>query len=316
MSRSFRRVLRNWCSQFEKRMPWCRTVSRGCRIRNQMENSRWPLRTSPTFASSKRISGAQMQYPKRPMDVGTGWNMRFRGQSEVKRCQAPVESAQTTYLEFSQKFRESIPLKPQPYPPPSPSYTPFDGVLSMALFSFQLLLSLLSLLVLGHAHNIQMRAHSRECFHETLHKDDKMTVTFQVGDREFGGSGNLDIDFWVCTAQMFTGFQENGRVTTMSSPSPGLASIGSIWKLEMHILIGVCTTDPTTLWWLPGPPNLCLVWRPLLRSTHRRQIHVLFQQRALVCQHERGQLQCAWYSIRARERGAIGPVREGRYEKS
>ena len=24
-----------------------------------------------------------------------------------------------------------------------------------------------------------------------------MTVTFQVGDREFGGSGNLDIDFWV-----------------------------------------------------------------------------------------------------------------------
>ena len=43
-----------------------------------------------------------------------------------------------------------------------------------------------------------MKAHSRECFHETLHKDDKMTVTFQVGDREFGGSGNLDIDFWVC----------------------------------------------------------------------------------------------------------------------
>jgi hypothetical protein len=47
------------------------------------------------------------------------------------------------------------------------------------------------------AHNIQLRAHSRECFHETLHKDDQMTVTFQVGDREFGGSGNLEIDFWV-----------------------------------------------------------------------------------------------------------------------
>lgn len=46
-------------------------------------------------------------------------------------------------------------------------------------------------------HNIQLKAHSRECFHETLHKDDKMTVTFQVGDREFGGSGNLEIDFWV-----------------------------------------------------------------------------------------------------------------------
>ena len=24
-----------------------------------------------------------------------------------------------------------------------------------------------------------------------------MTVSFQVGDREFGHSGNLDIDFWV-----------------------------------------------------------------------------------------------------------------------
>ncbi|CAF9937401.1 MAG: p24 complex component [Heterodermia speciosa] len=47
------------------------------------------------------------------------------------------------------------------------------------------------------AHNIQMGAHSRECFHEQLHKDDKMTVTFQVGDREFGGAGNLEIDFWI-----------------------------------------------------------------------------------------------------------------------
>ena len=49
--------------------------------------------------------------------------------------------------------------------------------------------------VLGH--NIQLGAHSRECFHEMLHKGDKMTVTFQVGDREFGGAGNLDLDFWV-----------------------------------------------------------------------------------------------------------------------
>jgi len=47
------------------------------------------------------------------------------------------------------------------------------------------------------AHNIQLQAHSRDCFHEQLHKDDKMTVTFQVGDREFGSAGNLDIDFWV-----------------------------------------------------------------------------------------------------------------------
>lgn len=48
------------------------------------------------------------------------------------------------------------------------------------------------------AHTIQLKSHSRECFHENLHKDDLMTVTFQVGDREFGGSGNIDIDFWVC----------------------------------------------------------------------------------------------------------------------
>ena len=60
-----------------------------------------------------------------------------------------------------------------------------------------LLLVLTSFFAFTYAHNIQMKAHSRECFHEALHKDDKMTVTFQVGDREFGGSGNLDIDFWV-----------------------------------------------------------------------------------------------------------------------
>lgn len=47
------------------------------------------------------------------------------------------------------------------------------------------------------AHNIQLNAHARECFFETLHKDDRMSVTFQVGDREFGGAGNLDVDFWV-----------------------------------------------------------------------------------------------------------------------
>ncbi|KAI9880359.1 MAG: p24 complex component [Pleopsidium flavum] len=58
-------------------------------------------------------------------------------------------------------------------------------------------LSLASLLGVSVAHNIQLGAHSRECFHEQLHKDDKMTVSFQVGDREFGGSGNLEVDFWI-----------------------------------------------------------------------------------------------------------------------
>lgn len=54
-----------------------------------------------------------------------------------------------------------------------------------------------SLLGSAAAHNIQLPAHGRECFHENLHREDKMTVTFQVGDREFGSAGNLDIDFWV-----------------------------------------------------------------------------------------------------------------------
>ncbi|GAB7361183.1 hypothetical protein MBLNU230_g1216t1 [Neophaeotheca triangularis] len=64
-------------------------------------------------------------------------------------------------------------------------------------FLLTLLAVITALLALGNAHNIQLRAHSRECFHEELHKDDKMTVTFQVGDREFGASGNLDLDFWI-----------------------------------------------------------------------------------------------------------------------
>ncbi|KAL5116514.1 p24 complex component [Pleosporales sp. CAS-2024a] len=62
---------------------------------------------------------------------------------------------------------------------------------------------------LAACHNIQMKAHQRECFHESLHKDDQMTVTFQVGDREFGGSGNLDIDFWIQTPSH--GFQVHER---------------------------------------------------------------------------------------------------------
>lgn len=61
---------------------------------------------------------------------------------------------------------------------------------------------LCGMVALSSAHNIQLKAHSRECFHEQLHADDKMTVTFQVGDREFGGSGNLDVDFWVCLSML------------------------------------------------------------------------------------------------------------------
>ncbi|KAI4251725.1 MAG: hypothetical protein L6R42_008268 [Xanthoria sp. 1 TBL-2021] len=62
-----------------------------------------------------------------------------------------------------------------------------------AILAFTILL----LSSIAAAHNINLGAHSRECFHEQLHKDDKMTVTFQVGDREFGGAGNLEVDFWI-----------------------------------------------------------------------------------------------------------------------
>ena len=63
-----------------------------------------------------------------------------------------------------------------------------------------------------------MGAHSRECFHEELHKDDKMTVTFQVADREFGGSGNLDIDFFVRDLERPPPFGEAKPPATASQP--------------------------------------------------------------------------------------------------
>lgn len=76
-------------------------------------------------------------------------------------------------------------------------YDTLYTIANMMLKAVTYLLAGASILNTVVAHNIQLRAHSRECFHEDLHKDDKMTVTFQVGDREFGGSGNLDIDFFV-----------------------------------------------------------------------------------------------------------------------
>ncbi|PNS19798.1 Endosomal protein P24B [Sphaceloma murrayae] len=66
----------------------------------------------------------------------------------------------------------------------------------MAVISY-LIATLLGLLSIAGAHNIALKAHTKECFHENLHHDDRMTVTFQVGDREFGGAGNLDIDFYI-----------------------------------------------------------------------------------------------------------------------
>lgn len=109
--------------------------------------------------------------------------------------------------------------------------------------------ALCSLLRATAAHNIQLKAHDRECFHESLHRDDKMTVTFQVGDREFGGAGNLDIDFWV---------------TFNAARSMPI------------ILRGL--TDTKSSRRLRNPSEICLNRRPLLYSSTRWQICLLLQQ--------------------------------------
>ncbi|KAL0580934.1 p24 complex component [Marasmius crinis-equi] len=71
-----------------------------------------------------------------------------------------------------------------------------------------------------HAHMIDVNAGQKECFFEDLNKNDKMTVTYQVG-----GGGHLDIDFWLAdpdgrllgkhvkqsTGQIDTTAEKNGR---------------------------------------------------------------------------------------------------------
>ncbi|KAG6833800.1 hypothetical protein H0H87_011734 [Tephrocybe sp. NHM501043] len=56
-----------------------------------------------------------------------------------------------------------------------------------ACFTFLLVLP-----ALVSAHLIEIDSGHKECFFEDLHKQDKMTVTYQVG-----GGGHLDIDFWL-----------------------------------------------------------------------------------------------------------------------
>ncbi|CAG8604959.1 10265_t:CDS:2 [Funneliformis mosseae] len=53
-------------------------------------------------------------------------------------------------------------------------------------------LTLLSVICLAAAHTITLPAYVKECFFEDLHLDDKMTITFQVGE-----GGHLDVDFWI-----------------------------------------------------------------------------------------------------------------------
>lgn len=100
--------------------------------------------------------------------------------SEIKPC--PVNKTHSSPISFSYL---------------APGIRLNASQLIMRLSATTLLVALLGWITATAAHTIQLKAHSRECFHEMLHRDDKMTVSFQVGDREFGGSGNLEIDFWV-----------------------------------------------------------------------------------------------------------------------
>ncbi|KIK08531.1 hypothetical protein K443DRAFT_672548 [Laccaria amethystina LaAM-08-1] len=56
-----------------------------------------------------------------------------------------------------------------------------------SLFTFFFLLP-----TLISAHLVEVPAGKKDCYFEDLHKHDKMTVTYQVGE-----GGHLDIDFWL-----------------------------------------------------------------------------------------------------------------------
>jgi hypothetical protein len=108
-------------------------------------------------------------------------------------------------------------------------------------------------------HNILLRAHSRECFFEELHKDDKMTVTFQTGDREFGGSGNLDINFWV---------------RHFVFPPDGVKIIE-----YQYLLICYCyNLGRGSLGLPPIQQTIGILWRVLLHGRKGREIYVLLWQ--------------------------------------
>lgn len=118
------------------------------------------------------------------------WPYQF---SQTPTCRCQLSKCSSPFLIFYPQLLHAVvrPAHPQ-IPPLFISSSP-----SLPTMRLPLLAALSGLLTTSLAHNIQMGAHQRECFHEVLHRDDKMTVTFQVGDREFGGAGNLEIDFWV-----------------------------------------------------------------------------------------------------------------------
>lgn len=164
-------------------------------------------------------------------------------------------------------------------------------------FLFNSLLSLLALISLGDAHTILLRAHSLECFHEQLHKDDKMTVTFQVGDREFGGSGNLEVDFWVriiryciTTTITLTIRLWLARAWATHKPDEDGRSRGERGvMLYVHVLIRA-PPDTNTKRRIPNTRETDRLWGLLLRRERGWAICLLLQQREMVSEHKRSQL--------------------------
>lgn len=63
----------------------------------------------------------------------------------------------------------------------------------IAIPALLLCLTLCSLLVqISHAHMIELKPSSKECFFEDLNPGDQMTLTYQVG-----GGGHLDVDVYL-----------------------------------------------------------------------------------------------------------------------
>lgn len=126
------------------------------------------------------------------------------------------------------------------------------------------------------AHNIQMGAHSRECFHEQLHKDDKMTVTFQVGDREFGGAGNLEIDFWVRALPSLRRLRFAKSSKRAAGIEPKAIEIKSHFLLyplfNQLLILSFPSSDSRSLRQKLHTRARCFLRRPQLRRPSRRQI--------------------------------------------
>ena len=74
--------------------------------------------------------------------------------------------------------------------PPVSLTTPPKGALTLVLFLISL--ALIPRALAYNAYSVIVPANKKECFYEVLEKDDRLDLTFQVGD-----GGNLDIDFWV-----------------------------------------------------------------------------------------------------------------------